>query len=126
MPNQRDAYININVATRIRTEKRTILRECETCKNRKYQDGSSDPAVSFKSPGHISPQASASVVLSHEQEHVRNEAGKAASEGRKVVSQSVILHTSICSECGRVYVSGGKTITMTKPDNKGSNLDMRV
>ena len=30
--------------------------ECETCKNRKYQDGS-DEMVSFKSATHISPQA---------------------------------------------------------------------
>ena len=31
--------------------------ECETCKNRKYQDGSNE-MVSFKSASHISPQAS--------------------------------------------------------------------
>ena len=45
--------------------------ECETCKNRKYQDGS-DEMVSFKSASHISPQASASRVRAHEQEHVTN------------------------------------------------------
>ena len=33
--------------------------ECETCKNRKYKDGS-DEMVSFKSAAHISPSASAS------------------------------------------------------------------
>ena len=40
--------------------------ECETCKNRKYQDGS-DEMVSFKSAAHISPNAAASRVRSHEQ-----------------------------------------------------------
>ena len=45
--------------------------ECETCSNRKYQDGS-DEMVSFKSAAHISPEASASRVRAHEQEHVSN------------------------------------------------------
>ena len=35
--------------------------ECQTCKNRKYQDGS-DEMVSFKSAAHISPQAAAGRV----------------------------------------------------------------
>ena len=46
-------------------------QECQTCKNRKYQDGS-DEMVSFKSAAHISPEASASRVRAHEQEHVSN------------------------------------------------------
>jgi len=43
---------------------------------------------------------------------------KAYREGREVVFQSVQIHTAICPECGRVYVSGGKTTTVTaeKPD----------
>ena len=51
--------------------------ECETCASRKYQDGS-DENVSFKSPQHISPQAAASRVRAHEQEHVNNAYTKAA------------------------------------------------
>ena len=35
--------------------------KCETCENRKYQDGSTDPGVSFKTPGKINPDAAASV-----------------------------------------------------------------
>jgi len=93
------------------------IRECETCSNRKYQDGSDDASVSFKSPGHISPEASASVVMSHEQEHVSNESVKARQSGRKVLYQNVSLQTSSCPECGKVYVSGGKTTTVTKSDN---------
>jgi len=46
--------------------------ECETCANRTYVDGSNEGDVSFKTPGHISPEASAAVVSSHEYEHVRN------------------------------------------------------
>jgi hypothetical protein len=95
---------------------------CETCKNRKYQDGSNDPGVSFKTPGHIDPGSAQSVVRGHEQEHVSNERAKAQTEGRKIVSQSVTLFNAICPECGRVYVSGGVTRTvMTSADNKAKN-----
>ena len=87
--------------------------ECQTCKNRKYQDGSNDPGVSFKTPGHIDPGSAQSVVRGHEQEHVSNERAKAQSSDRRIVSQSVSLFTSICPECGRAYVSGGVTRTVT-------------
>ncbi len=90
--------------------------KCETCENRKYQDGSTDPGVSFKTPGKINPDAAASVVRSHEMEHVFHEQAQARQDGREVVSQSVVLHTGICPECGRVYVSGGTTRTVTRSD----------
>jgi len=93
-------------------------KECETCKNRKYVDGSNDPSVSFQTPAKLSPQEAMSAVAAHEGEHVRNEQLKADRDGRKVVSQSVSIHTSICPECGRVYVSGGQTKTVTVSDNK--------
>lgn len=88
--------------------------ECETCAQRKYQDGSDDPGVSFKTAGHIDPDQAAAVVRGHEQEHVVREQAKATREDRKVVSQSVALHTDICPDCGRAYVSGGTTRTVTK------------
>lgn len=100
----------------VRASKRTGRIECQTCKNRTYQDGSNDPGVSFKTPGHIDPSSAASVVMAHEQEHVKNETAKASSENRKVVSQSVTLQTSVCAECGRNYVSGGETRTVTKSE----------
>ena len=53
--------------------------ECQTCKNRKYQDGS-DEMVSFKSAAHIPASAAASVVRSHEQEHVTNAYNKASTQ----------------------------------------------
>ena len=87
--------------------------ECETCKNRTYQDGS-DEMVSFKSPGHISPQASAATVMSHEQEHVSNAFSEANRKGGEVIQASVSLQTSTCPECGRTYVSGGETTTQIK------------
>ncbi|HWQ60973.1 MAG TPA: hypothetical protein VN521_01605 [Negativicutes bacterium] len=97
--------------------KRTGKIECQTCKQRRYQDGSNDPGVSFKAPGYISPESSAAVVSAHEQEHVSREQASASSEGRKVVAQSVRLFTAVCPECGRVYVSGGETRTTTVADN---------
>ena len=42
--------------------------ECETCKNRKYQDGSDEGDVSFKAAAHIDPKSAAARVRSHEQE----------------------------------------------------------
>ena len=92
--------------------------ECQTCKERKYQDGSNDPGVSFKTPGKIAPEVAASVVRGHEMEHVSREQAKAQREDRKVVSQSVALHSAICPECGKVYVIGGTTRTVTKADNR--------
>lgn len=91
--------------------------ECDTCKNRKYQDGS-DEMVSFKSASHISPEASASRVRAHEQEHVSNAYKKAAQKGGEVVSCSVTLQTQICPECGRSYVAGGETSTQIKYRNE--------
>lgn len=87
--------------------------ECETCKERKYQDGSDDPGVSFKTAAHIAPEQAAAKVRGHEMEHVTREQAKAAREGREVVSQSVSYKTAICPECGRVYVAGGTTRTTT-------------
>ncbi len=88
--------------------------ECQTCKNRKYQDGSDDPGVSFKTATNVAPEQAAAAVRGHEQEHVVREQAKARREDRHVVSQSVSIQTAICPECGDVYVSGGTTRTATK------------
>ncbi len=90
--------------------------ECETCANRKYQDGS-DEMVSFKSATHISPEAAATAVRAHEGEHVSNAYDKAEKNDGKVLRASVAIHTSICPECGRTYVSGGTTTTSIRYNN---------
>lgn len=82
--------------------------ECKTCRERKYQDGS-DENVSFKSAAHISPNAAGAAVRAHEGEHVSNAYLKAEQEGGRVLSVGVSIHTAVCPECGRVYVSGGTT-----------------
>ena len=109
--------------------------ECQTCKNRKYQDGS-DEMVSFKSAAHVAPEAAGSAVRAHEQEHVSNAYKKASQGNGKVLSATVTIHTGICPECGRTYVSGGVTNTKIayskggKPDTsqmgKGRNFDAAV
>lgn len=68
--------------------------ECQTCKNRKYQDGS-DEMVSFKSAAHISPQAAAGRVRAHEGEHVSNAYDKAAQKNGTVVYASG-FHPHLC------------------------------
>jgi len=96
----------------------TKSTECETCRNRKYQDISTDAGVSFKAPANIDPSVAASSVMAHEKEHIALAEGRAAESGGQVIS-SVTLETSICEECGRVYVSGGKAhITTITPVEK--------
>ena len=94
--------------------------ECETCKNRKYQDQSDDPGVSFKTASTVAKGTAGAAVRGHEQEHVVRERAKAAREGKEVVSQSVTIKTGICPECGESYVAGGETVTVTrtKPENE--------
>lgn len=108
---------NPGESTEKQAGKKSSPAECETCKNRKYQDGS-DEDVSFKSPAHINPNAAASRVRSHEQEHVNNAYKKAAESNGKVMSCNVSIHTDICPECGRTYVSGGTTATQIKYVNE--------
>lgn len=92
-------------------------KECQTCKNRKYKDGS-DEMVSFKNPTHLSPESAAAAVRAHEQEHVSNAYAKASTGNGKVISASVSIHTAVCPECGRTYVSGGTTHTQIKYFNE--------
>ncbi len=94
-----------------------VGEECETCKNRKYKDGS-DEMVSFKSAQHIPRAAVASRVRAHEQEHVSNAYKDAEMHDGKVIRASVAIHTAICPECGRTYVSGGTTTTQIKYYNE--------
>jgi uncharacterized protein with PIN domain len=74
--------------------------------------------VSFKAAARLNPDEAAALVKSHEYEHVSHERARAKEEGRKVVSQSVTIQTSVCPECGRVYVSGGQTRTVTRGGEK--------
>ncbi|MCR5692301.1 MAG: hypothetical protein K6G62_08780 [Eubacterium sp.] len=124
----------------IKTLEHSGTIECETCKNRKYQDGS-DENVSFKSAAHISPEAAGTRVRAHEQEHVTNAYDKAEVNDGKVIRASVQIKTAICPECGRPYVSGGLTTTQIKYNSdqydqekkardatgiKGSKLDIKL
>lgn len=111
--------VNPGESTKVQPGRKSSPAECETCKNRKYQDGS-DEMVSFKSAAHISPQTSASRVMAHEQEHVSNAYAKAAKGGGKVLSANVTLKTAICPECGTSYVAGGTTATKIQYSNESN------
>jgi hypothetical protein len=112
--------VNPGESTKVSPGRKSSPAECQTCKERKYQDGS-DEMVSFKSAAHISPEASASTVRAHEQEHVSNAYRKAAKGGGKVISANVSLQRAICPECGRSYVSGGTTSTKISYPNEQTN-----
>ena len=109
---------NPGESTERQAGKKSSPAECETCKNRKYKDGSDEGDVSYKAPSHIDPKADASRVRSHEQEHVSNAYQKAAENNGKVVSCNVSIHTAVCPECGRTYISGGTTATQIKYFNE--------
>lgn len=96
---------------------------CESCKTRKYKDGSNDAGVSFKSPAHISLENSAAVVAAHEQEHVLNAYSRAEQSGGHVAYSSVRLFTASCPECGRMYVSGGVTESRIVKKQESARLD---
>ena len=79
----------------IKAMKRSGQMECETCKNRKYKDGSDEANVSYKGATHIDPSG-------------------AASKDGEVINATVTVKTAVCPECGRSYVSGGVTNTAIK------------
>lgn len=89
--------------------------QCEKCRSRRYQDGSNDSRVSFQMPTVMDPVKARTKVMSHEMEHVRSEQHKAKQENKVVVSQSVRIMNDRCEECGRNYVKGGFTRTVTRP-----------
>ena len=111
------AILNTNVSTEKAPGRISSPAECETCKNRKYQDGS-DEMVSFKSAQHISPQSAPARVRGHEAEHVSNAYKDAAMNNGKVLQASVAIKTAICPECGRTYVCGGTTTTKIRYENE--------
>lgn len=104
---------NAGETTKKSAGRRSSPAECETCKHRQYVDGSNEN-VSFKSPTHVSPTSAGAAVRAHEQEHVANAYSKAAEKNGKVISAVVSIHTGVCPECGRTYVSGGTTNTKIK------------
>jgi hypothetical protein len=56
----------------------------------------------------------AAAVIAHEEQHVQHNAQEAAREGMKATS-TVQIHSAVCPECGRIYVSGGTTTTTYAP-----------
>ena len=112
--NTHGVILNPGASTHKAMGKKSSPAECETCANRKYQDGSDENDVSFKTPSHISPSIAATVVLGHEHEHVANAYEKERNGEGEVSRVSVTLHNDICPECGRVFVAGGVTHTEMK------------
>lgn len=119
IPSYYTGYSSSSGSSAVRPGYESSPQECETCKNRKYQDGS-DENVSFKSAAHISPSSSGARVRAHEAEHVSNAYSKAAQKNGEVISASVSIRTAVCPECGRTYTAGGETRTMIKYTNESN------
>ena len=85
-------------------------QECQTCKNRKYQDGS-DENVSFKSASHISPASSGARVRAHEAEHVSNAYTKAAQNacstkrGTRKISEFTVSKCAVTVKTERTVIT---------------------
>jgi hypothetical protein len=137
-PNMYNNALNLGKAPKTKAEaiERAMGAEpCETCSTRKYQDGSSDAGVSFKTPQHIAPENSAAMVAAHEREHVVAAHSKAQQEGHKVVSATTRLFSARCPECGKFYIAGGEARIKTasqsdaarfQRDPQGQKFDMAV
>lgn len=108
-----DKVTPVNTDNTVFSSRKVSPVECQTCKNRRYQDGS-DEMVSFKTPGKISPEESYAKVMSHEKEHVANAVAEGNEPGKELMSATVSLKTAICPECGRAYIAGGTTRTVIK------------
>lgn len=108
---------NPGESTKTAPGRKSSPAECETCRERKYQDGS-DEMVSFKSATHISPSSAGAAVRAHENEHVKNAYSEASRKNGKVLQASVSIKTAVCPECGRTYVSGGETTTRIQYNNE--------
>ena len=113
--------LNPGESTRVTPGHRSSPAECQTCKERKYKDGSDESDVSFQTAQHIDPSSAGARVRAHEQEHVSNAYEKAAKGEGKVLQASVQIKTAICPECGRCYVSGGVTRTKISYPNEENN-----
>ena len=87
---------------------------CETCSTRRYVDDSDDSGVSFQSPTRISPEAASAAAMGHEKEHYNRENAKAERENRDVIENRIQIFRDVCPECGKSYVSGGLTTTVTR------------
>ncbi len=105
--------IPVNTDNTVFSSSRVAPVECQTCKNRRYQD-SSDEMVSYKTPGRIASGESYAKVMSHEQEHVANAVAEGNEEDKELLSATVSLKTAICPECGKAYIAGGTTRTIMK------------
>lgn len=113
--------VNPGESTKVMPGKKSSPAECETCKERKYKDGSNENDVSFQTAQHIDPSAAGARVRAHEQEHVANAYEKQAKGEGKVLQASVQIKTAVCPECGRTYVSGGLTTTKIAYPNEKEN-----
>lgn len=97
-------------------------QECQTCASRKYKDQSSDPSVSFQTPTQLSPAEAALAVAAHENEHVVHNSAQAERNGQ-VAHSTVTISYAVCPECGRIYVSGGKTQTTFIPGQQTGDFE---
>lgn len=85
---------------------------CKTCRERKYQDGSDDSAVSFQGATKLGGNVEGA-VRGHEREHELRENAKAKLDGGNVLHSSVAITHAYCPECGARYISGGLTTIKT-------------
>ncbi|MCL2188562.1 MAG: hypothetical protein FWC16_06480 [Defluviitaleaceae bacterium] len=101
----------------------TMPTECVTCATRVYQDDSTDGGVSMQSLTNLTPYEAPAQVRNHEMEHQHRDRIAFEEQGMDVVLQFIEMHTSVCPECNRVYVSGGMSTTQAVGREGGEEHD---
>jgi hypothetical protein len=89
--------------------------ECSSCASRTYV------CSSGATTSGVSSNNSASFVAAHEADHLSDQRADAESQGKDVVAQNMRMYTSLCGECGKVYVSGGKAETLTAAEGQAGD-----
>ncbi len=78
--------------------------ECQTCKSRKYKDGSNDPGVSFKTATHLDPETASYAIRAHEGEHVAHAWADAARNDKEIISVRHLSHRYLPGMRQNLYV----------------------
>jgi hypothetical protein len=93
-------------------------KQCTTCQKRRYvcsNGKTTDGKVTSFKPGEELPR-----IWAHEREHARQARKEAQEKGKEIISIKTGIRFSTCPECGRRYVSGGKTVVLYKDPKKES------
>lgn len=89
--------------------------ECMECKERLYICSNGETSLGKKKV--MSVDEAKIEVPAHEREHARIARDRLKKQGKEIVSINTSVKQEVCPRCGRVYISGGKTVVKTKDES---------